>query len=154
MSKYILLVHLENTTVICQEKIISLTIPGPLHYAYEFCEIQNLLKNRGFFCHFILPYLLRCIVYNVLRIIHVSPKRRHGMNKFFFDHPELPLMSDRDLSHLPIVRKYRAFFIPYSLISPSSSPSKISSSSGASVNSSEGFGSEDVCGRTESLTGI
>lgn len=32
------------------------------------------------------------------------------MNKFFFDHPELPLMSDKDLSQLPIVRKYRALF--------------------------------------------
>ena len=32
------------------------------------------------------------------------------MNKFFFDHPELPLISDKDLSEVPIVRKYRALF--------------------------------------------
>jgi hypothetical protein len=32
------------------------------------------------------------------------------MNKFFFDHPELPFISDKDLSELPIVRKYRALF--------------------------------------------
>ena len=32
------------------------------------------------------------------------------MNKFFFDHPELPLLSDKDLSEVPIVRKYRALF--------------------------------------------
>ena len=32
------------------------------------------------------------------------------MNKFFFDHPELPFMSDKDLSEVPIVRKYRALF--------------------------------------------
>ena len=32
------------------------------------------------------------------------------MNKFFFDHPELPFVSDKDLSEVPIVRKYRALF--------------------------------------------
>jgi hypothetical protein len=32
------------------------------------------------------------------------------MNKFFFDHPELPFISDKDLSEVPIVRKYRALF--------------------------------------------
>ena len=32
------------------------------------------------------------------------------MSKFFFDHPELPLLSDKDLSEVPIVRKYRALF--------------------------------------------
>jgi len=32
------------------------------------------------------------------------------MNKFFFDHPQLPLLSDKDLSEVPIVRKYRALF--------------------------------------------
>lgn len=32
------------------------------------------------------------------------------MSKFFFDHPQLPLLSDVDISKLPIVKKYEALF--------------------------------------------
>ena len=32
------------------------------------------------------------------------------MSKFFFDHPQLPLISDTDISQLPIVKKYEALF--------------------------------------------
>lgn len=32
------------------------------------------------------------------------------MSKFFFDHPQLPLLSDDDVSKLPIVKKYETLF--------------------------------------------
>ncbi len=32
------------------------------------------------------------------------------MSRFFFDHPQLPLMSDADMSKVPIVEKYKTLF--------------------------------------------
>lgn len=37
------------------------------------------------------------------------------MNNYFFDHPQLPLVSDKDISKLPIVTKYEALFAQLNL---------------------------------------